>query len=85
MEKSIENIIAKCKMCGRELGQFVGIMNDEPYIVCSSDYIENWPYCKSCMIEHCVITNCLGCEFNPGNYNNCRFLETKTYYLKEDM
>ena len=32
--------IPECKMCGRILGQSVG-----PWIICSSDYIEDWPYC----------------------------------------
>ena len=71
-------------MCGRELGQIIVETNEEAYIICSSDYIEDWPDCRSCMIEHCVTTNCFGCEFNPGNYNDCRFLETKIFYLKEE-
>ena len=81
MKSKIENIIPVCKMCGRKLGQCIGMMNGEPYIACSSDYIEDWDYCESCMIEHCCNTNCLGCEFNPGSYNDCRFLTTKKNYL----
>ena len=71
--------IPECKMCGRILGQSVG-----PWIICSSDYIEDWPYCDRCMIEHCVETNCYGCEFNPGDYHKCRFLEMKKFYLSEE-
>ena len=84
MDKAIENEILVCKMCGRKLGQFVGMMNGEPYIICSSDYIENWDYCESCMIEHCCVTNCLGCEFNPGNYDECKFIDMKRNYLEEE-
>lgn len=81
MDKQIEDMIPACKMCGRKLGQFVGMLSGEPYIACSSDYIEEWDYCYSCMIEHCCTTNCLGCEFNPGNYNDCRFIDLKRNYL----
>ena len=73
-----------CKMCGRKLGQLIGMMNGEQYIICSSDYIEDWDYCEGCMIEHCCTTNCFGCEFNPGNYNNCKFFNLKQFYLKEE-
>lgn len=78
-----EDMIPVCKMCGRKLGQYVGVLDGEPYIICSSDYIEDWPYCYSCMIEHCCATNCYGCEFNPGDYHDCKFLGMKMFYLKE--
>lgn len=84
IDKQIETMIPVCKMCGRKLGQFVGMLDGEPYIICSSDYIEDWPYCYSCMIEHCCATNCYGCEFNPGDYHNCKFLNMKMFYLKEE-
>ena len=82
MEKQIEATVPVCKMCGSKLGQFVGMIDREPYIICSSDYIEDWPYCRSCMIEHCCSVNCFSCEFNPGDYKDCKFLDMKTFYLK---
>ena len=71
MKDKIE--IPKCKMCGQKLGVFVGMMNGDPLIIGKSDYIEDWPYCVSCMIEHCANTNCLDCEFNKGDYHECKF------------
>ena len=68
--------IPVCKVCGRELGQMI----PDYGIICSSDYIQDNPYCRSCQIEHCVETNCLGCEM--GKYPNCRHLETKRFYLE---
>lgn len=84
MNKAIKSLIPVCKMCGRELGVFVGMMNGKPRIIGVSDYIDGWDYCESCMIEHCCATNCFGCEFNPGNYNDCRFLGMKTYYMENE-
>lgn len=79
-----EDAIPVCKMCERKLGQYVGILDGEPYIICSSDYIEDLPYCYSCMIEHCCATNCYECEFNPCNNNECRFFDIKMSYLLEE-
>lgn len=79
----MRNSIPVCKMCGNKLGVFVGMADGEAHIMCSSDYIENWPYCRSCMIEYCTTTNCFGCELNPGDHKNCRFIRMKTFYLEE--
>ena len=84
MDKQAEDMIPVCKMCGHKLGQFVGMFEGEPYIICSSDYIKDWDYCESCMIEHCCTTNCFGCRFNPGNYNDCRFIDMKKNYMRRD-
>lgn len=84
IDKQIENMIPVCKICGRKLGQFVGMLDGEPYIICSSDYIEEWPYCRSCMIEHCYKINCYECEFNPSNSDECRFFDIKMSYLLEE-
>lgn len=78
MDKAIQ--IPECKMCGSKLGQFINPFR----IICSSDYIDGWPYCMSCMIEHCVATNCYGCEFNKGDYHNCQFFYMKQNYLEEE-
>lgn len=81
MDQEIDNMIPVCKMCGRKLGQFVGMMGGEPLIICSSSYIEGWDYCEECMIDHCCTTNCFGCKFNPGSYKDCMFLDMKKNYL----
>lgn len=83
MGEQFEYMIPVCKMCGSKLGVFVGMINGKPRIIGSSDYIENWDYCYSCMIEHCCTTNCFGCGFNPGDYNNCRFFDIKRNYMED--
>ena len=62
-----------CDICGRELAVEISANK----LICSSDYIEGWPTCRSCMSEYCVETHCLGCEYNPGNYKECRFYADK--------
>ena len=66
-----------CKDCGAKL---TGI-TDAGDIYASSHY-NGTVYCDSCMIEHCIRTNCLGCD--RGEYPNCPFLDQKRYYMEED-
>lgn len=65
-----------CKMCGQELG----IRLDDRRIICKSDYIEGNDYCHVCQVEHCMNTNCLGCQM--GNYPDCRHLDLKKSYME---
>lgn len=44
----------------------------------SSYNLDDWPICHDCMVEHCVNTNCLGCNY--GKYPDCRFLKMKLQY-----
>ena len=71
--------IPVCKCCGRELGQFI----TPDWIICSSDYIPDNPYCMICQIEHCLQTNCFGCEM--GRYPNCRHIAMKRFYLEDEQ
>lgn len=66
-----------CKECGCWL---TGI-NDLGTVYASSHY-NGTEYCDSCMIEHCVHTNCLACD--RGTYPDCKFLEQKKFYMQED-
>lgn len=64
----------KCKVCGAEmLFMCPEILPDR--IMKSSCDIDNWQFCLDCTVEHCVSTNCLGCEY--GKYPNCNFLGLK--------
>lgn len=67
----------KCKVCGSWLVN----MNSTGTIYASSHY-NGTDICDSCMIEHCVATNCLGCEL--GKYPECQFLDMKKFYMSED-
>jgi hypothetical protein len=69
-----------CKICGVKMiwenPQIPGHFHE------SSCYLGGgWPICHSCMIEHCLSTNCLGCEY--GQYPKCRFLKMKRLYAEE--
>ena len=44
----------------------------------SSCYIDDWPICHDCMVDHCCQTDCLWCEY--GKYPDCRFYEMKMHY-----
>lgn len=69
--------IPVCEMCGRELGVEVV----PGYIICTSDYIYE-PICLSCLVEHCLTTNCFDCEI--GTYPECKHLERKRNLMADD-
>jgi gamma-glutamylcyclotransferase (GGCT)/AIG2-like uncharacterized protein YtfP len=47
----------------------------------SSCNLDDWDICHDCMVEHCVSTNCLGCEL--GTYPDCRFFDLKQFYMRK--
>ena len=51
------------------------------YSICSSAYFEGFSLCHDCLVEHCLNTNCFGC--NIGKYPECAFFPTKNYYMEE--
>lgn len=66
-----------CKICGCQM------VWEHPSIPGhfqeSSCYLgSDWRICHDCMVEHCVNTNCLACNY--GKYPDCRFLKMKLYY-----
>ena len=69
-----------CKECGAEL--LWGYPNLPGTMMESSSNLEDWPICKDCMIEHCVNTSCLACDY--GKYPDCRFLDMDWYYQYDD-
>lgn len=80
----MNNYVNCCSRCGSTLIRATQFSNGEFYGIYSYDYIDNWPICRSCMIEHCCSTNCMGCEFNQGDYQKCQFLKMKQHYMKEE-
>jgi hypothetical protein len=54
------------------------------HVMESSCNIEDWPICHDCMMEHCRRTNCLGCEYNGGDYKDCRFLDIKRHCMNPE-
>lgn len=67
----------KCSVCGNNV-----IIDTPVGAYRSSDYIDNWDICFSCMLEHCAETSCLKCEY--GNNSNCRFKWIKQIALDAD-
>jgi len=68
-----------CKLCGcKTVWENLHIPG---HFHASSCDLEDWHICHDCMVEHCVTTNCLGCEY--GEYPDCRFLEMKQLYKEE--
>lgn len=66
-----------CKKCG------VNLIWENPHEPGlwheSSSYLgDDWPYCHDCMLEHCLNTDCSGCEH--GSAADCRFHATKEFY-----
>lgn len=63
-----------CKICGSWLVK----KNLAGFWYASSDYI-GMDTCRTCWIEECCTTNCLGCK--RGKYPNCKWLDLKKFYM----
>ena len=70
----------RCEVCGAESLWEHSTQPD--IIMADSSYLEDWPLCQDCMIEHCVNTSCLACNY--GKYPDCRFLDMDWYYQYDD-
>ncbi len=70
----------RCRICGDN----VAIKIDESRWILSSNSEgdEEKGICHDCLVEHCVHTNCLGCDWYK--YPHCPHTETKMIYLRED-
>ena len=71
----MNEVILKCSSCKCALAWHVP---GEDYSICSSEYVEGFKLCRSCLIEHCLATNCLGCRL--GKYPECSFLPIKKFH-----
>lgn len=69
-----------CNICGGKVVWKSAISDScgKPIYLKSSEYLDNWDTCRSCMSEHCTTTNCPECKI--GKYPDCRFL-----YLKGEL
>jgi hypothetical protein len=76
LRRGLTDISKNCKLCGCRM------IWENPHILghyqASSVNLEDWDICHECMVEHCVSTNCLGCEY--GKHPDCRFLGLKQHY-----
>lgn len=72
--------IPVCKICGDRMGVKTAVG-----VIATSNYIGG-DVCYDCQLEHCLNTNCLGCEIgnNLNNYTECEHLDRKKCYMEED-
>ncbi len=70
-------------LCCRECHERVSIKVNGGWILSSeSEGDEGMGICHSCLVEHCLKTNCFGCDWYE--YPNCPHIETKKVYMEED-
>ena len=65
-----------CSNCGCELAW---VIPGENRSICSSEYAVGFGMCYGCLLEHCLQTNCLGCELRK--YPDCSFIPRKKYAM----
>lgn len=69
----------RCRICGDN----VAVKTDTGWILSSeSEGDESKGICHSCLVEHCLHTNCIGCDWYK--YPDCPHVVTKNIYLDED-
>lgn len=69
----------RCKACNRKLA--IPHPCDGSRMICSEDYVEGFPYCKECLIDHCMNTKCSECTVNTKK--KCTFHSTKKQCMEE--
>lgn len=83
-----DNCVLRCNACNSALMWVVqtphnlALPEEERECVASSDYIPGYTTCRSCVVEYCINTNCLGCDkivSETGSYKDCKFYK----YIKE--
>ena len=78
-EYSPEDGELHCRLCGKKVSVKVG----GDYILSSeSEGDEGKGICHTCLVEHCVETNCLACDWYK--YPDCPHKETKKIYLERE-
>ncbi len=65
-----------CSICGSWL---TDVTKDG--IGIASSHYNGTDVCDSCIVEHCLATNCLDC--NWGHYPDCQYLSMKKNYQTE--
>ena len=68
-----------CRICNTRVSVRMG---DRWILKSNSEGDEVRGICYDCLIEHCVETNCLGCDWYK--YPDCPHIEAKRIYMKED-
>lgn len=69
----------RCKECGRRLA--IPHPCDGSRMICSEEYVEGFPFCRDCLIDHCLNTKCSECTINDKK--KCTFHSTKKQCMEE--
>ena len=79
----ILNNLETYRTCGQCNSELLFPVSDQRYIA-SSDFIPEFPgWCFTCLVEHCLATDCEQCKV-AANPATCSFKETKKIYAEED-
>jgi hypothetical protein len=71
------------ELCCRMCNDGVSIKTEDGWILKSnSEGDEGKGICHTCLVEHCVNTNCLGCSWYK--YPDCPHIGTKKIYMEEE-
>ena len=82
-ENEILNNLETYRTCGQCNSELLFPVSDQRYIA-SCDFIPEIPgWCFSCLVEHCLATECEQCKV-AANPATCSFKETKKIYAEED-
>lgn len=79
----LENIedYRTCKKCESE----ILFQTDEKHYIASSDFVPEFPgWCYTCLVEHCLKTNCEECKV-ASDPAACSFKDVKTFYQESDI
>lgn len=69
-----------CKLCNLELLHKV---TDDTYIE-HIDFLKDFPgWCYSCLLEHCVSSECVNCDV-PEDPDHCPFYNVKKLHIKDN-
>ena len=69
----------RCKGCNKLL--VIPHPIDGSRMMCGVGYVEGVPYCRECLIDHCMNTKCSECTINSKK--KCTFYSTKKQYMEE--
>ena len=76
----IDGDALRCRICGHNVAACK--IGDRWILSSSSEGDEEKGICHECLVEHCLSTNCLGCDWYK--YPECPHIITKKIYMEED-
>jgi hypothetical protein len=78
--REVKELHIRCLECGCKL--LFNVPGTDGEYIASSEYIEEFPYCHTCMVEYCCSQDCETCE--RKDKEECSFKDMKEYYLQPE-